>query len=113
MGVEKDNGNAQDEGNADGAGVNIDGADVNIELFIHEQLPVEEQQKLQKLYANDIIFQKQIDEKYQESDLQKDLEQQGCEAYDFLTENFCIDEDVVFSEKQQQGLWKKIQLRIQ
>ena len=108
MGVEKDNSseNAQDEGNADGAGVNI-------ELFIHEQLPIEEQERLQELYASDVVFQQQIDEEYANSSLQKDLEQQGCEAYDFLAKNFCSDEDVQFTEEQQQDLWKKIQLRIQ
>lgn len=112
MGVEKGNSseNAQDEGNADGAGV------INIELFIHEQLPIEEQERLQELYASDVIFQQQIDEEYTNSNLQKDLEQQGCEAYDFLAKNFCIDEideNIEFTKEQQQDLWKKIQLRIQ
>ncbi|WP_372364622.1 hypothetical protein [Candidatus Uabimicrobium sp. HlEnr_7] len=98
--------NAQDEGNADGA------AGVNVELFITEKLLCAQQEKLQDLYANDIEFQKQIDDDYCNSLLKEELQQQGCEAYDFLSQNFATDEDIVFNEEDKQDLWKKIQLRI-
>lgn len=111
----------EDTNEGDGGGVGVErmishkisqfGQPNNLQFFLEEKLSQEKLAEMQGKYQEDILFKEQIDSEYCNSELERKLEEQGREAYDFLSQIF-VQEEKILPKHEKQKLWQRINKNI-